>query len=432
MFNIVKGTHDVILKEASKYTYVENLLSKIAESYDYKEFRTPIMEYSELFLRSTGESSDIVRKEMYTFVDKGDRSITLRPEITAGVIRSIVNEKLFANQDYPVKAYYVGPCFRYERPQQGRYRQFNQFGVESVGVSSTYHDIEAILLGYNSLKMLGFKNIKLQINSLGDKETRENYQKALKEYYSQHIDEMCEDCKDRYNINILRILDCKVEHDIEINKNAPSIEDYYSDESKKSFDLIKKYLKDNDIPFEIDKNLVRGLDYYSGIVFEYHYTSSQGKDYGALGGGGHYNNLVKEVGGPDLEGVGFAFGIERLVSLMTDDNLFPEDIDEPLDFYVMPMGNDAQNKAFELTNFLRINGYNCDVCLENKGMGQMFKKAERRNALYAIIIGDDEVKGNKVNLKNLASQEQKTIKDEDLLEEIDKLFGEDEHDHDHE
>ena len=268
MFNIVKGTHDVILKEASKYTYVENLLSKIAESYDYKEFRTPIMEYSELFLRSTGESSDIVRKEMYTFVDKGDRSITLRPEITAGVIRSIVNEKLFANQDYPVKAYYVGPCFRYERPQQGRYRQFNQFGVESVGVSSTYHDIEAILLGYNSLKMLGFKNIKLQINSLGDKETRENYQKALKEYYSQHIDEMCEDCKDRYNINILRILDCKVEHDIEINKNAPSIEDYYSDESKKSFDLIKKYLKDNDIPFEIDKNLVRGLDYYSGIVFE--------------------------------------------------------------------------------------------------------------------------------------------------------------------
>lgn len=202
--------------------------------------------------------------------------------------------------------------------------------------------------------------------------------------------------------------------------------------AKKSFDLIKKYLKDNDIPFEIDKNLVRGLDYYSGIVFEYHYTSSQGKDYGALGGGGHYNNLVKEVGGPDLEGVGFAFGIERLVSLMSDDNLFPEDIDEPLDFYVMPMGNDAQNKAFELTNFLRINGYNCDVCLENKGMGQMFKKAERRNALYAIIIGDDEVKGNKVNLKNLASQEQKTIKDEDLLEEIDKLFGEDEHDHDHE
>jgi len=433
MFNIVKGTHDVILNEATKYTYVENLLERVAETYGFKEFRTPIMEYSELFLRSTGESSDIVRKEMYTFQDKGDRSITLRPEITAGTIRSMVNEKLFANQDYPIKAYYVGPNFRYERPQQGRYRQFNQFGIECVGVTSPFRDIEAIMLGYNALKLLGFKNITLQINSLGDKQTREDYQKALREYYSKYVDEMCDDCKERFNINILRILDCKVEHDIEINKNSPKIEDYYSGEARRDFEIIKDFLTDNGIPFEINSNLVRGLDYYSGVVFEYRYTSSQGKDYGALGGGGHYNNLVKEIGGPDIEGVGFAFGIERLVKLMEDDSLFNNE-EETIDLYIMPIGMQNQKICFELATFLRNNGYSVDICLENKAIGPMFKKAERRNALYAILIGDDEAKNKTLNLKNLTSQEQITVKFDDLLTILDDMFGEceDEHDHHHE
>ncbi len=430
MFNIVKGTHDVILKDANKYSYVEQLLSRVAELYNFKEFRTPVMEYSELFLRSTGESSDIVRKEMYTFEDKGGRSITLRPELTAGIMRSMVNNKLFALQDYPIKAYYVGPCFRYERPQQGRYRQFNQFGVECVGISSIYQDIEVIMLGYNCLRMLGFKNIKLKINSLGDEETRANYQKALKEYYSKYINEMCDDCKERFNLNILRILDCKVEHDIEINKNAPSIDNYYSEKSKNDFNNVINFLKENDIDFEIDHNLVRGLDYYSGIVFEFHYTSKQGKNCGALGGGGHYNNLVKECGGPNLEGVGFAFGIERLVLLMEDDNLFPSVIDSPLDFYILPVGDQNFNKSLELATFLRNNGYSVDVCLEHKSIGQMFKKADRRDALYGILLGDDEVKNNTVQLKNLASQEQITVKNDDLLDKIDDLFGEnDEHEH---
>jgi histidyl-tRNA synthetase len=432
MFNIVKGTHDIILKDASKYSYVEELLSKVAETYNFKEFRTPIMEYSELFLRSTGESSDIVRKEMYTFEDKGGRSVTLRPEITAGIMRSMVMNKVFAMQDFPVKAYYVGPCFRYERPQQGRYRQFNQFGVESVGVTTVYQDIEVILLGYYCLKLLGFKNVKLKINSLGDKETRENYQNALREYYGKHLDEMCDDCKERYKINVLRILDCKVEHDIEINKNAPSIEEYYSEESKKSFEIIKNFLKENEIDYEIDHNLVRGLDYYSGIVFEYHYTSSEGKEYGALGGGGHYNNLVKECGGPELQGIGFAFGIERLVLLMEDDHLFPEEItDVPLDFYIMPIGDDCIKDVLNLSMFLRLQGYSTDVCLEHKGVGAMFKKAERREALYAILIGEDEIKNKQVQLKNLISQEQITVKNDELLETIDKLFGEDEEEHHH-
>jgi len=433
MFNIVKGTHDLFLKDAAKFTYVENLLSKVAESYNFKEFRTPVIEHSELFLRSTGESSDIVRKEMYTFEDKGGRSITLRPEMTAGTIRCMVNNKLFAEQDFPVKAYYVGPNFRYERPQQGRYRQFNQFGVESVGVNSIYRDIEAIIMGYNSLQMLGFKDVKLEINSLGDAETRTNFQKALKDYFGKYIEEMCEDCKERYNINILRILDCKVEHDIEINKNAPKIQEYYSDKTKADFEKVQEFLKEAGIPFEINPNLVRGLDYYSGIVFEYHYTSSKGKDYGALGGGGHYGNLVKEVGGPDLEGIGFAFGIERLASVMEDDGLF-EDIEDSLDCYIMPIGENNEEFGLKIANFLRNYGYSADVCLEHKGVGQMFKKAERRHAKFGVIFGDDEARENKVNLKDLTTQEQITVSLDDLVEKLDDLFGldEDHCHHDHE
>lgn len=428
MFNIVKGTRDLINKDAKKFSYVENLLSKVAESYGFKEFRTPIIEHTELFTRSTGESSDVVRKEMYTFLDKGERSITLRPEFTAGVIRAMVNNKLYADQDFPIKAYYVGPNFRYERPQQGRYRQFNQFGVESVGVNNILRDLECILLGYNSLKMLGFDNIKLYINSLGDKETRDNYQTALKEYFSQHIDSMCEDCKERFKLNILRILDCKVASDIEINKNAPKIQDFYSEKTNEEFNYVQEFLTKNDVPFEVDPKLVRGLDYYGGIIYEYHYTSKKGKNYGALGGGGHYNNLFKEIGGPDIEGVGFAFGIDRLVSVMEDDELF-DVIDDSLDLYVMPIGKNNEQIALEITMFLRNYGYSADLCLEGKNMGQMFKKAERRNAKYGVIFGDEEIKNNEVNLKNLETQEQIRINLDHLIEKLDDLFELEQHHH---
>ena len=435
MFNLVKGTHDVILDEARQYSYIEVLLERCAELYGYKEFRTPTIETTELFLRSVGNSSDIVRKEMYTFDDKGGRSITLRPEVTAGTIRSMVNNKLFANQDFPVKGYYCGPCFRYERPQQGRYRQFNQFGVECVGVIRSERDAEVISLGYNSLMMLGFKNVTLKINSLGDEESRQNYKEALKEYFSKHLDSMCTDCYDRFNLNILRILDCKVDNDRKIIEGAPKIQDYLSESAKKDFETVLSQLDKLEIPYTIDTELVRGLDYYSGVVFEFHYTSKEGKNYGAIGAGGHYNNLVKEIGGPQLEGCGFAMGIERLASVMKDDELF-NNLDSFLDVYLMPMGERAISEALSIANDIRMSGYTCEVCLENKNFGQMFKKAERRKALYAVIVGDNELDTRTVVLKDMLAQEQYQIRFEDLIPVLDNLFSEDAHDecgcgHDH-
>lgn len=428
MFSVVKGTHDVILEEATKYSYVEEVLTKIATLYNYKEFRTPIIESNELFNRSVGESSDIVRKEMYTFLDKGNRLITLRPEMTASTIRSMVNAKLFANNDYPIKAYYLGPNFRYERPQQGRYRQFNQFGIECCGINNFYRDVEVIALGYNALKMLGFTNLKLKINSLGDQETRNDYKKALTSYFGEKIEQMCEDCKERYTKNILRILDCKVESDQEIIKDAPTLDKFYSKNAKEHFDNVLKALDEIGIEYEIDHSLVRGLDYYTGVVFEYHYTSKLGKNYGAIGGGGHYANLIREIGGPDLEGVGLALGIERLVNVMNDDNLF-DSLEEGLDIYIMPLGEKAINESNKIANFLRLNGYSCDICLESKNFGQMFKKAQRRNAKYALIIGDNELESKNVVVKDLALEKQETVANDDLLEYLDGKFDVEEHHH---
>ena len=424
MFNLVKGTHDVILSEADKYSYIEQTLIQVAEYFNYKEFRTPIMEYSELFQRSVGDSSDIVRKEMYTFLDKGDRSITLRPELTAGVIRSIVNNKLLALGDIPVKAYYVGPCFRYERPQQGRYRQFNQFGVECVGVISPYRDVEVISLCYFALKMLGFKSLKLVINCLGDDESRNNYKDVLRSYFEKHLDSMCGDCKERFTLNVLRILDCKDPNDQEIVKNAPKIEDYLTEKSKDNFNKVLKSLDELGIEYEIDRNLVRGLDYYSDVVFEFHYVSSKGIDYGALCGGGHYNKLIQEIGGPkDIEGCGFAIGIERIASVMSDDSLFDE-IDDTLDCYIMPLDVSYQDKALEIATSLRLNGFKSDVNLEGKGLKGMLKKAIKLSSKYALILGEDEIKNNSIVVKDLNKETQESVELDKLIDYLDEKENE--------
>lgn len=425
MFNLVKGTHDVILSDADKYSYIEQTLIQVAEYFNYKEFRTPIMEYSELFQRSVGDSSDIVRKEMYTFLDKGDRSITLRPELTAGVIRSIVNNKLLALGDIPVKAYYVGPCFRYERPQQGRYRQFNQFGIECVGVVSPYRDVEVISLCYFALKMLGFKSLKLVINCLGDDESRNNYKEVLRNYFEKHLETMCSDCKERFKLNVLRILDCKDPSDQEIVKNAPKIEDYLTDKSKDNFNKVLKSLDELGIEYEIDRNLVRGLDYYSDVVFEFHYTSSKGINYGALCGGGHYNKLIQEIGGPkDIEGCGFAIGIERIASVMSDDSLFDE-IDDSLDCYIMPLDISYQDKALEIATTLRLNGYKSDVNLEGKGLKGMLKKAIKLSSKYALILGEEEINNNSIVVKDLRKETQETVSLDKIVDYLDEKENDD-------
>lgn len=420
-YNNVKGTHDIIGSEAASYTSIESLMSTIASLFAYQEIRTPIMEYSEVFSRGVGEGSDIVRKEMYTFLDKGNRSVTLRPEFTAGIMRVIAQYKLYASAELPLKYYYFGPLFRYERPQLGRYRQFHQFGVESVGNDNPLNDVEVISLAYTILQSLGLEDVTIKINTLGDEESRTNYKKALVEYFSKHIDNMCEDCKQRLELNPLRILDCKVPEDKEIVKGAPKINDYLSVASQARFEAILSSLDELQIPYEIDTNLVRGLDYYSETVFELSYRSKKGNDYGALGGGGHYGNLLSELGGPKLPGVGFSFGIERIYSVLKDDDLL-KDEENCLFAYVMPIGKAAGLRAIDVANTLRMEGYASDVCFDDVKMGAMIKRALKKKAHFAIIIGEDEINNDTVTIKNLSNQEQINVPLDELVEKVEELY----------
>jgi len=423
MENPVKGTHDIIGDEAMCYSDIERRCCAIASVFGFDEIRTPVMEHTPLFLRSVGESSDIVHKEMYTFEDKGGRSITLRPEMTAGVMRSIVSNKLYALADLPLKYFYVGPCFRYERPQAGRYRQFHQFGVEAVGAPSAELDAEIINLGFQCLEAIGIET-KVYINSLGDEESRANYREALKKYFAQYIDSMCPDCKRRYEINPLRILDCKVPEDIEIVKGAPKLQDYLSENAKAYLDEVIEICKCYGIEPEIDNNLVRGLDYYTGVVFEYHAIPTEGaQDVGALGGGGHYAHLLKEVGGPDYEGVGLSLGLERLY-LVSQEQQHKFISCAGLDFYIIPLDEKFIPQCAVLQNELRRVGIITDMSYEPKSLKSQFKTAERKRAKYAIITGEDEWKKNEFTIKNLYNQVQTKVRGEDLVHSCRVLIDE--------
>ena len=422
--NNVKGTRDIIGEEANAFNYIENLLKQICELFAYNEVKPPVLEHTELFVRGVGESSDVVRKEMYTFLDKADRSVTLRPEFTAGIMRLIVNNKLLNTNELPYKAYYVGPVFRYERPQLGRYRQFTQFGVEAVGNNTPEIDVETMVLAYTILTSLNLENVSIKINTLGDDESRQNYKNALKEYFAKYLDQMCPDCHSRYELNPLRILDCKVPEDQKIVAGAPKIKDYLSANAKERFNKVLSLLDSLEIPYEVDDTLVRGLDYYSETVSEFHYVSSTGNDYGAIGAGGHYGGLVKEIGGPDVAGVGFSFGIDRLYSVLRDDGLLPDGLNNPIEIYVMPMGEVAKPLAMQTAAALRISGYRVDMCFEEAKLGNMFKRAERKGAQFAVIIGENEVNNQEVIVKNLATTEQKSIPVSELIEKISQEMGE--------
>lgn len=426
-----RGTYDAYYDEAINIEKIVQILKGTASLYGYTPIITPIYEATELFTRSVGESSDIVSKEMFTFMDKGERSITLRPELTAGVMRAITSNKLYANADLPLKFYYYGPIFRYERPQKGRFRQFSQFGVECVGINSPYFDAETISLAYSQLLMLGFPHVILKINSLGDQESRDAYKEALKLYFADKIQNMCGDCARRYEQNPLRILDCKVPEDRLLIEGAPKIQDYLTESAKDYFETVLRILEESGIEYQVDDSLVRGLDYYSHVVFEFHYLLEDGTSLGAIGAGGHYDHLLHEVGGPDLSSVGYAFGVERLNILLKD--IEKEHYEKPnLDVYVMSLDSSCDDEAFNLTEYLRANGFKCEVNFESKSIGSLFKVANRKNAKFALLIGNDELEKGLYKVKNLATQVQVELRLEDIVEYLDHQLEEVEGEHHHE
>ena len=414
-----KGTYDVYGDKSKKILYLENLMKNLMETYNYEYVRTPLFESSELFHRGVGETTDIVTKETYDFIDRGERHMTLRPEGTAGVVRSFIENKMYAEVTQPVKCWYYGPMYRYERPQSGRFREFYQFGCEVFGSSNPLNDAEIISIPVNFYRLLGLKGIKVNINSLGDKESREQYRNALIEYFRPHIDELCDDCKCRFEKNPLRILDCKIDKDKEIMKNAPKTIDYLNEESKKHFEDVKKYLDALQIEYKVNTNLVRGLDYYSHTVFEVEASVEEFGSQNVLCGGGRYDNLVENIGGPATKGVGFAMGIERLLTALEFENINLNE-NNNVDVYVIPVDESIKYDASSLVMSLRLNGFKVDMDYMNRNMKSNFKQADRINAKYIIIIGEDEVKTNTLTIKNNKTKEEHKINLEDVVEFLDE------------
>lgn len=409
-----KGTYDILSSDVGKWHKTEQIIRTFCDLYGYKELRTPVFEYTKVFKREN-DSSDMVNKEMYTFNMSHD-SYTLRPEGTAGAIRSFVQNKMYNSADLPVKMYYMGPMFRHERPQKGRQRQFNQFGVENVGIKSPYIDAETIALGYSIVKAMGIKQVKVLINTLGDDASRAAYREALKAHFKDGIGDLCEDCQRRYEQNPLRILDCKVDRDHELVKTAPSLQDYLNEESKAYFDTVLKALEDLGIPYEIDDKLVRGLDYYTHTVFEVVSTHEEAGSQATIFAGGRYDHLVDYFGGPEMSGMGFAIGMERLI-MMAEAEGFDFDLEDELDVYVMALG-ETGTLPLKVATDVRAAGFSVEVNMQPRSMKAQFKTVDRKKAKNVVIIGEDEVKENCVNLKNIARQEQVRVSCDAVVEQL--------------
>ena len=406
--SIPRGTQDILPGEVEKWQMIEAKARELCEKYQYKEIRTPIFEHTDLFSRGVGDSTDIVQKEMYTFEDRGKRSLTLRPEGTAAVVRSYVEKKMFGLPNQPVKLYYMGPMFRYERPQAGRFRQFVQFGIEALGSNDPAIDAEVISLAMNLYKEMGLKKLKLIINSLGDKESRNAHREALVNHFKPRIGEFCHDCQNRLEKNPLRILDCKVDREHELMKTAPSILEFLNDFSKDYFEKLQRYLTQLDIPFEVDANLVRGLDYYNHTAFE---IMSNAEGFGAittLCGGGRYNGLSEEIGGPEAPGIGFALSIERFIAALNAEGIELE-INESIDCYLAALGEAAKDYTVGLLQQLRRAGFSAERDYLDRKIKAQFKAADRLKAKYVAVLGDEELKNNKINVKNMATGEQVEI-----------------------
>jgi len=414
-----KGTKDVLPSGSYRWQYVESSMRKAAAEAGYREVRTPVFEHTELFLRGVGDTTDIVQKEMYTFKDKGDRSITLKPEGTAGAVRSFVENGLF-NDPMPCKMYYLNaPIFRYENPQSGRLREHHQFGLECFGAKDASADAELIMLGYKVLSTLGVKNLSVNINSIGCPKCRPVYHKMLKEYLGERIGCMCDTCKSRFDRNPLRVLDCKEKKCQEQVKDAPSMLDVLCDECKEHFAQLQKYLSLTGIPYQIDSRIVRGLDYYTKTVFELITTTKDGNL--TVCGGGRYDNLVEQLGGPAMPAVGFGMGIERVLMLLDGEGI---ELPAPrlYDVFVTYMGaNDGA--AFALVQALRNAGLKADMDHCSRSLKAQFKYAGKMNAALCATLGDDEVSQGVVKLKNMDTREEKTVPLQEAAQAAQAMLG---------
>ncbi|MBF0713275.1 histidine--tRNA ligase [Gemella sp. GH3] len=422
IINIPRGTQDIMPEESRKWQYIEDELRNISQNFCYSEIRTPIFESTDLFARGVGDTTDIVQKEMYTFFDKSNRSLTLRPEGTAGVVRSYIENKLFAESIKPQKLFYIGPMFRYERKQKGRYRQFVQYGVEVIGEESPRIDAEVVSLAYNIYKSFGINNIKVNINSLGNPNERQEYNDALVKHFQPRINEFCDDCKNRLHKNPMRILDCKVDAHHELMSTAPKLLDFLGEESKAYFNEVLKHLDNLNVNYEVDSNLVRGLDYYTHTAFEIMIDNPE-VELKTLCGGGRYNGLVELLGGPTGEkGIGFALSIERLLLALENENIkLP--IDDSIDIFVVSMGDRAGEFSVKLTNNLRLNNFKVQNDYFDKKMKAQLKLADRYNSKYTIIIGDTELTENNVIVKDMSNFTQETVNIDNVLKYFEEKIG---------
>lgn len=400
-----RGTVDTLPGETEKWQYVEEKLTDLCNRFHFKEIRTPMFEHTEVFQRGVGETTDIVQKEMYTFDDRGGRSLTLRPEGTAGVVRAFVQNKLYGSPNQPQKLYYFKELFRYERPQQGRMRQLHQFGVEALGSADPAIDAEVIALAMTAYQELGLESIKLVINSLGDLESRQNHRKALIEHFTPVQEELCSDCQSRLAQNPLRILDCKKDMDHPAMKSAPSILEFLNEDSKDYFTKVKEYLDLMKIPYVVDENLVRGLDYYNHTAFE---IMSEAEGFGAITtllGGGRYNGLTEELGGPDTPGIGFGMGLERLLMALEAEGVSLPIHDE-LDCFFVAIGEEAEKETVRLVHELRLAGIQADKDYQGRKIKAQFKAADRSKAKYVLVLGENELEKEVINLRTMETGEQ--------------------------
>lgn len=419
MIKAITGTKDILPSDISKWKFAEGIIDRTMQGFNYKEVRTPVFEETALFSRGIGEATDIVSKEMYTFLDKGGTSLTLRPEMTASVVRAFVEHSLAAKQNLN-KLYYIAPMFRQERPQAGRLRQFHQFGAEAIGSTSPALDAEMIIMAYDILKSFGLKNISVKINSLGVPESRENYKSKLKEYLQDKVEGLSEDSRKRFGTNILRIFDSKEENDQNIMQNAPLLIDYLDEESLQHFESVKTLLKEAAIPFEVDPKLVRGLDYYTKTTFEI--VSGSVGSQSALCGGGRYDLLVEQLGGKPTPGVGFAAGIERILLACENENSLniPS---ESIDLYIVRLENGLMPKVFDLGLYFRRKGVPVEFDYLERSVKAQMREANKLNARFVILLGGEEFKNGELVLKNMLDGTQENVSLENMEYIANKFMG---------